>query len=22
MNQNARPHIEKILANLTQLPGV
>lgn len=22
VNQNARPHIEKILANLTQLPGV
>ncbi|MGE8599319.1 excinuclease ABC subunit UvrC [Acinetobacter calcoaceticus] len=22
MNQNARPHIEKILANMTQLPGV
>lgn len=22
VNQNARPHIEKILANMTQLPGV
>ena len=22
MNQNARPHIEKILAHMTQLPGV